>query len=232
VNTNRVARHYDRLTAEERFALIVQANTRGHKVESDRLVRAGRHIMLTLPGHAPHSFAFSEIANFTLLELLDAAASFENAATAARECQDSLPAGDLDNLEEDGTEEPGSDHAADVEQDDAQDPADWQCFDMMLAHGHVLKVKGDGWQTFCRRLNLPPFVFWQQLPGWRRLERALKVAERCSFTLDGMLSFMNVHRPDPGPEITADKMLTAESFASELEQQYRARVRFWDVGDQ
>jgi len=40
-DTKALARHYDNLTPEERFRLILAAGARGDKVEQDRLVNSG-----------------------------------------------------------------------------------------------------------------------------------------------------------------------------------------------
>jgi hypothetical protein len=69
-NVHAVAKHYDRLTPEERFCLILAAGARGDNAEYDRLVNASSCITLTMADHAPHGHAFYQVALLTFIELL------------------------------------------------------------------------------------------------------------------------------------------------------------------
>ena len=53
MNLNAVARHYGRLTAEQRFGLIVAAGARGDEAERKRLLAAGQRITLSMSDHVP-----------------------------------------------------------------------------------------------------------------------------------------------------------------------------------
>ena len=56
MNANAVARHYGKLTPEERFALILAAGGR-EEAKQDRLINAGGRITLSMPDHAPSARA-------------------------------------------------------------------------------------------------------------------------------------------------------------------------------
>jgi hypothetical protein len=71
-----VTRHYSRLTAEERFRLIVAAGARGDDAERDRLLSAGRRVTLRMSDHAPLAHAFDELSLLVFVELLAGAADY------------------------------------------------------------------------------------------------------------------------------------------------------------
>jgi hypothetical protein len=74
-----VAKHYDALTPEERFRLILAAGARGDEAERARLVNTGRQVTLSLQDHAPHAYAFKELSLLTYLELTEDAAGYLDA---------------------------------------------------------------------------------------------------------------------------------------------------------
>lgn len=74
MNVNALARNYGRLTAEERFRLILAAGGRGDEAERDRLAQAGGRLTLSVPDHAPYGHAFEELVLLTYIELLEEAA--------------------------------------------------------------------------------------------------------------------------------------------------------------
>jgi hypothetical protein len=47
MNTNGIARHYDRLTPEERVCLILAAAGRGDDADGERIFNGGQHIHIT-----------------------------------------------------------------------------------------------------------------------------------------------------------------------------------------
>jgi hypothetical protein len=53
IDTKALARHYDTLTPEERFGLILAAGSRGDQAERDRLVNSGGRIAHSMQDHAP-----------------------------------------------------------------------------------------------------------------------------------------------------------------------------------
>src|SRR3954454_11305960 len=74
MNANSLAKNYDRLTAEERFRLILAASERGDEAERERLANAGQRIRLSMPDHVPYAEAFEDLALLTFIELAEDAA--------------------------------------------------------------------------------------------------------------------------------------------------------------
>jgi hypothetical protein len=113
-------------------------------------------------------------------------------------------------------------------QDDAND--DWplcnRYLDLALASGYVLKAKAGGWKLFCERWSIPPFLLWEKLPGFDRLQRALELTEKVAFVLKGFLRWLNRIRLVGEPEVTESSM-TAEGQAEAHETAFQELVQWW-----
>jgi hypothetical protein len=238
MNASTVARHYDRLTAEERFRLIVAASDRGDEAERHRLVGAGQRICLSMPDHAPYAQAFDELARLVFIELLEEAAQYLDFLAQADDAQ--LAFGD--NADADGVEaeevnrgtaddEPGSTADPESQPRNAGERSLAQRYlDIALATGFVLRTKAEGWKLFCERLAVPPFVFWKGLPGFGRLARALTLSETVAFAPEGFLRWLNTIRPAGEPERT-EVPWTVEGLAAVTEDLFRQSVRSWSGSD-
>jgi hypothetical protein len=225
MNANALARNYAVLTPEERFRLILAANTRGDEAERDRLVSAGGRITLSMPAHAPYAHAFNELATLIFLELLEEAARY-------LEALDRADFGD-DGAKGDGAEVGGEmgdaeteEAAAEVEAEgNGRSPAE-RSWGLALAAGFMLRTKADGWGLFCQRMSVPPFALWECLPGFDRLRRALALAEEVAFVPEGFLRWLNVIRPAGAPEL-AEVPLTVEGIADATARLFQARAAWW-----
>jgi hypothetical protein len=98
--------------------------------------------------------------------------------------------------------------------------------DLACAAGFVLRTKVDGWKLFCQRLTIPPFAFWEALPGYDRLQRALKLTENAAFVAEAFVQWWNTIRPAGEPERTLPP-LTVEGMAAGTEKVFRERVERW-----
>jgi hypothetical protein len=74
MNSSALAKHYDKLTPEERCALSLAAWTRDDEVESGRLARAAPRLSYSFGGDQPYMVAFHQITCMHLLDVLDLAA--------------------------------------------------------------------------------------------------------------------------------------------------------------
>jgi hypothetical protein len=228
-----LARHYDRLTPEERFRLILAAGARGDEVERDRLVRAGRRITLSVQDHAPYAHAFEELARMLFLDLLEEAAQYVDLfARADAEgvfgAEEEAEGGEAEEEEANAAEE-ASEAEADVdsgEHEAGEGSLGERYLDLALAAGFVLRTKAEGWKLFCAQMTVPPFVLWEALPGFDRLQHALNVSEKAAFVAEGFLRWLNTIRPAGELEVT-HVPLTAERLAAATEEVFRERVRWW-----
>ena len=224
-----LAKNYKCLTPEERFRLILAASGRGDEAERDRLVRAGDRIHLSMQDHAPYADAFNELAMLMFIELLEEAALYHDAFERCH--QDELEGSEEAEGERDpdgeGDAIAGEEHAAADPDRSALD----RYFDLFLASGYELRAEAEGWKLFCEKLNIPPFLLWQELPGFDRLQRALALTEKAAFTAEGLLKWLNRIRPAGEQELT-EVPLTAESVAKTAAEAFRQRVEWWGGGKQ
>lgn len=231
MNASAVARHYDRLTPEERFRLIVAAGARRDKAEQERLVNSGGRLALSMSDHAPYGHAFDELAVLVFIELVEEAARYHEVFERAEDARDIFGVGAA------GEESGPSGHdqqGAALGPPDPKDPPEdgegrrpWERYiDLGLAAGYVLKTKAHGWVLFCERQSIPPFALWQGLPGFDRLQSALVIAEQVAFTPEGFLRWFNEVRPEGKPEAT-EIPLTVEGMAKSTAAIFRRRVKWW-----
>jgi hypothetical protein len=230
-----LARHYYSLTPEERFRLIVAAGARGDKAEQDRLVRAGQRLTLSVQDHVPYAHAFHESAWLIFIELLEEVAQYLELFARADGAGDVLDAeeekdgGEAEEGEANTTEEVASEAKAHAESAE-HETDEWTLYerylDLALAAGFLLRTKAEGWKLFCERLTIPPFAFWEGLPGFERLQHALQLSAKAAFVPEGFLRWLNRIRPAGEPELV-HVPLTAEGVAVAMEEVFLERVRWW-----
>ena len=204
MNPNTLTKQYGYISPEERFRLIMAASGRGDEVERDRLAMSGSRMTVSIQDHAPFALAFSDLGNWTFIDLVEDASQYLSSFLDRREAEFS------------DDDEPTEEELAALETNRR----------LWLAEGYLLKAKADGWKLFCDRLSVPPFVIWQHLPGFDRLQVGLRLAEKAAFVPEGFLRWLNDQRPDGCLEFTTVP-ITAVKVADELEKVYREGVRWW-----
>jgi len=91
----------------------------------------------------------------------------------------------------------------------------------------ILYAGSSGRKGFCKlALKLPPFLFWEELPGFDRLQRALALAEKAAFVSEGFLQWLNRVRPEGSPVLSAVP-LSVEGVADAIEHMFQNRVEWW-----
>jgi hypothetical protein len=226
MNDKAIVKNYDSLTPEERFRLILAAGGRRDEAERDRLCNASKRITLSMLDYSPYASAFNELALVFFMELLEEAARYLDAFGRVDDAQE-LSGDPVE--EDDGEAEADSNEqveAEPAEEDTAERPLWQRHLDLAMASGYVLRTKVDGWKLFCERLNVPPFLLWEKLAGYDRLQRALALAEKAAFVAEGFLRWMNTVRPAGQPELTT-LALTLERIADETAEMFRQGVEQW-----
>lgn len=213
MKNNPLNKNYAYLRPRERFRLVLAAGARGDENEVDQLVKSSPKLNLSMPEHAPHSHAFDDVAHILFMELVDEAANYHEYWLQADAAYEHDLLFDPPQAEDDEELSPG-------------ELLSERWMDMALVAGANLNMKINGWKLFCERLTIPPFALWQDLPGWQRLEDALKMAEKAAFTEEGFLRWLNRVRPAGEPEILSFDR-SPETVAAELQQVFEARVKWW-----
>jgi len=184
-------------------------------------VSAAPRIQLAMPDHSPFAQAFRELAVLIFIELSDAAAYFTEALDAADF------ADFADEVAEEGEAAEGEE-APGPEREGSHKRPPWQRFlDLAHAFGFMLRTKADGWKLFCERLHVPPFLVWQGLPGFDRLQRAVSLAEKVAFVPEGFLRWLNRTRRKGTPEQT-NVPFTIEGIAAATERLFREQAAWWN----
>jgi hypothetical protein len=214
MTANPLAKHYEKLTAEERFSLIYNAGVRGDDAEQVRLASSAPRLVLSFPHTAPYVEAFTEITFTVLLELLDLAAGYDEAWLRA---DDAAEFALRDRTRGKAKREQPSD----------------RYLDLALAQGYFLKTKAAGWELWCERRHLPAFAVWQLMPGYDRLRRAIELTRESAhspnglaFTSAGMLRWLNRIARERGEPEQTELPFSANGIADGLETFFQARVRF------
>jgi hypothetical protein len=224
MNSNGFAKHYDKLTPEERFRLIMAAGTRGDEAETDRLTRAAKRISISMPDHSPYVDAFQELILVAYIEMLDSAAFY-------RECNERFHDQLRDSIDTAKNAEDDTEEALTAEDDVVKYPAWHRAGELVYAAGFLLKAKLAGWKLFCERWSDAPFAAWEEadFPGLDRLKLALARAEAGTAfpTSADMVRWLNGIRPAGDPEATEADIMTAERFADSFDAAFRERVRWW-----
>jgi hypothetical protein len=76
MNTKTLARHYDTLTPQERFPLILAAAARGDDLERERLVSSAPRATYRVPDYWSVATRFQSLSHFMFMKLLDLAACY------------------------------------------------------------------------------------------------------------------------------------------------------------
>jgi hypothetical protein len=220
MNASAVAKNNPSLTPEERFYLILAATGRGDDAEQARLANAGKKITLSGPDYWPYASAFHEVSMTAFCELLAEVLNYSDAWQHA----DTLAAEAVE--EEEPEVDPGENAGAGPPANGRDRSPLEQAEQLGLAFGYTLRTKAHGWSLFCKRLNIPPHLLWEPLPGFDRLRRALALAEKLAFVPEGFLRWLNTIRPAGAPEL-AEVPLTVERAADGLERLFRERAAWW-----
>ena len=212
MNTNGMAKHYNKLTPEERFLLIVAASDRGDEAERKRLVNASKRITFSSVDYSPFIRALQEMAMVVLLDMLEEAAKRDDAFQ--RLCDAEME----DYID-------GKNDTPTPAKEEGRTTKD-QMFDLYQVQGFMLQTKAAGWKLFCERMGFSPFGEWQQLPGFERLKRDLNVVDGspdrpgAAFTPNEMIRWLNRDRPAEKPEATEADIITAVRFADDLDEAF------------
>jgi hypothetical protein len=145
MNTNRLAKLYDRLTPNERLLLILAASARGDEAEWNRLAHSAPKEAFRLPDYYGLAEGMQLVSLSHLLELLDAAALYWQAGgmlaewTALAEGEEDAPTKKL------------------------------RATVGMFAY--MITVKVDGWKRFCSEFNIDSELLMKDLPGFETVRR-------------------------------------------------------------
>jgi hypothetical protein len=156
VNTNTLAKLYDRLSPRERLPLILAASLRGDEPEKERLARTAPRALYRLPDYHGLSEGLLLTAMLHVVQTLSLGVWFWRASTA---------------LAEAGFDKSKRGRGQERRRGDA----------LRLA-GYLITVEVDGWALFCERLRIEPNGLLRDLPDWGQLKAIEGEARPVAFT--------------------------------------------------
>jgi hypothetical protein len=178
MNTNGLAKLYDRLTPKERLPLIMEAWAREDEAERNRLSLSAPRRSFRLPDYYWLLEGMSHVAFFHLLETLDVAAIYWQAN------------GLLEQEEALGKE-------ADKALRDQLDG-----LTRMFAYHFLLNI--DGWRLFCTQHNYDPDYLWKGLPGYETVRQTEEEARITTFTAEEATAWMRRRGEETAKGLTAE----------------------------
>jgi hypothetical protein len=150
-----LAKHYEKLTPMERYALIQAAIGRGDEKERQRLMQSAPQVRYFADHHWGVATAYGFLANILFMKLLaiaagcfEALARFEALAKGA---------------------DPGAKLGAEPECCDMWEEVLFLGYEFL---GYEFKTLLAAWRQFCAELQFDPERRWSSLPGFDSLKRA------------------------------------------------------------
>jgi hypothetical protein len=150
MNTNSLAKLYDRLTPRERLPLIMAASARGDEAERDRLTRSAPREGFWLPDYHGLGEGMLLASLFHLLELLDVAALYWQTGGMLEQWQ--------------------------IFSEEEEDAPTKKLRRTVGMSGYIFTTKLEGWRRFCAEFKADPELLMNSLPGYDTVKRTEEAA--------------------------------------------------------
>jgi hypothetical protein len=201
MNTHKLAKMYDRLTARERTLLIVAASHRGDAVERERLTASAPRLTYEAPHHDAFAHALAEAADIHMMTVLDLAALVWQCWGVWGCHMESRPG------------RVGPDPRVEGKEPGRRDALETRLHNMVRLNAYVLITHIDGWNRFCAELPVDPQGLLDFLPGWDTVSRTEALAREQAFSRDEAALFLINHGSvgAEAPGCSPAQVVTAES---------------------
>jgi hypothetical protein len=181
MNTDALAKLYDRLKPWERLPLIIAASRRGDDAERLQLAQAAPRTGYRLPDHFELGLAWQEAATMHVIELLRVAGDFWQAWGLWGWKQ--LRKGQNQELDE------------------------FRLLGMVRLHGCHFGVQVEGWGRFCAELQIAPGALVDFMPGYDLIERTRAHVRGLAFTAEEAAAFLRLQGRAPESLLTEEEVL-------------------------
>jgi hypothetical protein len=183
MNTDCLARLYDRLTPRERLALIVAASARGDEADRARLLASAPTGLFRVPDYYGLAEGLRTLALFHVAEMLDLAARCWHASgMQAQEHDFKGRAGQAQR-------------------------ARWLDAERLLAY--LLVVNADGWRRFCSEMRVDGDRLLKELPGYETLTRVEEVGRIMAFTSEEAAAWARQANGESAEALTSDAVVAS-----------------------
>jgi hypothetical protein len=196
MNTNGLAKQYEKLTPWERLPLLAAAWARGDEAESDHLARSAPRESFRLPDYHGLAEGLLLVSLLHLVELLRFTALFWHTQWLSDQSAWLKPRG-AEQVDEDGS------------------------LAAVCVGAYLLVCHFDGWRLFCKERNLDPEVLLRDIPGYGVAIEAEAIARALAFNAQEAAAWV---RRDGTAERA--EILTAESVAADLRKFVEKRAQW------
>jgi hypothetical protein len=182
MNTDALAKLYDRLTPRERLSLIMAANARGDETEENRLARSAPRTTFSVPDFYGLAEGVQNITLFIMIDLLDTAVRFWLAGGKWSE-----------SVAFKGKRSDASQRELNVSAGLA---------------GYLIKEKLAGWRQFCAEFKADPELLMSFLPGYETVKHTEEAVEMIAFTREETAAWLRNTGDETDEVITAEAVAT------------------------
>jgi hypothetical protein len=183
MNTNGIARHYDRLTPEERVPLMIAAQARGDEAECERLTASARRVSYRAPDYLDLSEAVFIVTLSVLVELLDLGLLFSRTFACLSEAEAGRSKEDLDRAE--------------------------RLNRTVRLTAYVFVTRLDAWRRFCDETHIDGAALMRCLPAYESVADLETLTRHLAWTEAAAAEHVVSRHPD-GPPIVTVLTATAE----------------------
>lgn len=169
MNTNALAKLYDRLTPLERLPLIMAATNRGDTAEADRLVRSAPRIDVRMPDYFILGEGLLHLSHIHMIEHLDLVLKFWLGAYIVKT-----------------SDGPGADKKEKAEGD--------RFWSEVRMTAYRICVEADAWRRLCGELKIDPEALFRDLPGYEAMQATEEAARRSAFTPEEAAAYLRQSR--------------------------------------
>jgi hypothetical protein len=184
MNTNGLAKLYDRLTAYERPLLIMAATERGDDAEADRLSRSAPRINVRLPDYHGLGDGLFLLSLFHMIGQLHFGLLFWQGTGIAALCDE----GPVCKKFRHNTE---------------------RLWNLTRMVAYRIGVQADGWKRLCDELRIGPELLLRDLQGYEEVQRSEEAARRVAFSAEEAAAFLRRSGDKAGEPQTAEQAAKA-----------------------
>jgi hypothetical protein len=199
MNTDSLAKHYDKLRPQERHVLILAAHFRGDATEAARLERTAPRVGYAVPDYYPLVEGFQVVALHHLARVLHLCSALWQAIAESQ--NGAVPTGE--RLQ--------------------------QCLEQIVrVRAYQLLTYVSGWERFCAGLQIPAGVLEGLLSPAAALEETVQRARSLAYNAQEVAEWAARWQNEWGREANASvRVITVEDVAHELRRAMEQQTATW-----
>jgi hypothetical protein len=210
MNTDHLAKLYDRLTPRERLPLLIAAGLRGDEVERERLRASAPMEQFHVADYHGLARALMKAVDLHLLTLLDLAANFWQWWGFWM----------IDGVRDRGAA--GATDTGQRRQSRAEISQEARTEGIVRYYASRFVAHVDGWKQFCLEMHLDPEAQLDFMPGWDMITRTEPPARKLAFSPDEAAMFMRSETVAVEGDDSLERRLVSVESAEALAEVWHA----------